>query len=143
MPNALLVSLQESSKRSLDRCSAAEAELETLRARLAEIEGRHNANGAVAMLETRIDELEEELRRAEASKAEMEGAAHESANRVKRLQREVDMMRSEYELVSEEAAGLRGSLAAAEVCMCVAIPLLVSCFQGCCTGRLLRVLGGA
>ena len=45
----------------------------------------------------------------------MERDARESANRAKRLQGEVEMMRSEYEVVSEEASGLRGSLAGAEV----------------------------
>lgn len=45
----------------------------------------------------------------------MESDAREHANRAKRLQGEVEMMRSEYEVVSEEASGLRGSLAGAEV----------------------------
>lgn len=57
----------------------------------------------------------QELRRAAASKADMESDAREHANRAKRLQGEVEMMRSEYEVVSEEASGLRGSLAGAEV----------------------------
>lgn len=47
--------------------------------------------------------------------AEMEGDARQNTNRAKRLQGEVDLMRSEYEIVSEEASGLRGSLAGAEV----------------------------
>lgn len=71
-----------------------------------------------------MDELEEEVRRAAASKAEMEGDARESANRAKRLQGQVEMMRSEYEIVSEEASGLRGSLAAAEV-SAVVVEILV------------------
>lgn len=73
---------------------------------------------AFAALETKVDELEEESRRAAASKADMEGEARQSANRAKRLLGEVEMMRSEYEIVSEEAMGLRGSLAATEVCVC-------------------------
>lgn len=72
-----------------------------------------------AALETKVDELEEERRRAAASKAGMEGEARQSTNRAKRLLGEVEMMRSEYEIVSEEAVGLRGSLAATEVCVCV------------------------
>lgn len=66
-----------------------------------------------------MDELEEDVRRATASKVEVEGEVRASANRVKRLQGEVDMMRSEYEIVSEEAMGLRGSLVATEVSACV------------------------
>lgn len=65
-----------------------------------------------------MDELEEEVRRAGASRVEMEGDARESLNRAKRLQGEVDMMRAEYEIISEEASGLRGSLAGAEVRVC-------------------------
>ena len=57
----------------------------------------------------------QELRRAVASKAGMESDAREHANRAKRLQREVEMMRSEYEVISEETSSLRGSLAGAEV----------------------------
>eukprot|EP00752_Nemacystus_decipiens_P014181 g12611.t1 len=106
--------LQEASQRSLDRCSEAEREVETLSKRLAELEGRDSGRDAVVALETKVDELEQELRRAAASKASMESDAREHANRAKRLQGEVEMMRSEYEVVSEEASGLRGSLAGAE-----------------------------
>lgn len=49
----------------------------------------------------------QEVRRSAASKAEVEGDARKHANRVKRLQGEVEMIRSEYEVVSEEVAGLR------------------------------------
>eukprot|EP00903_Cladosiphon_okamuranus_P012223 g11463.t1 len=106
--------LQEASQRSLGRCSEAEREIETLKSRLAELEGRDSNRDAFVALETKVDELEQALRRAAASKADIESDAREQANRAKRLQGEVEMMRSEYEVVSEEASGLRGSLAGAE-----------------------------
>ncbi|CAN0526173.1 unnamed protein product, partial [Ectocarpus sp. 12 AP-2014] len=99
--------LQEATQRSLDRCSEAEGEVETLRNRLAEVEGRDASRHVVVALETKVDDLEQEVRRTAASKAEVEGNAREHANRVKRLQGEVEMIRSEYEVVSEEAADLR------------------------------------
>ncbi|CBJ28848.1 kinesin family-like protein [Ectocarpus siliculosus] len=99
--------LQEATQRSLDRCSEAEGEVETLRNRLAEVEGRDASRGVVVALETKVDELEQEVRRTAASKAEVEVDAREHANRVKRLQGEVEMIRSEYEVVSEEVADLR------------------------------------
>ncbi|CAN0536007.1 unnamed protein product, partial [Ectocarpus sp. 12 AP-2014] len=82
-------------------------EVETLRNRLAEVEGRDASRHVVVALETKVDDLEQEVRRTAASKAEVEGNAREHANRVKRLQGEVEMIRSEYEVVSEEAADLR------------------------------------
>ena len=117
-PYALQLRLQSAAQRSLDRCSEAEVEVATLRARLAEAEERSTNRGSIVALETKVDGLEEEVRRAGASRVEMEGDARESLNRAKRLQGEVDMMRAEYEIVSEEASGLRGSLAGAEVCVC-------------------------
>lgn len=50
---------QEASQRSLERCSEAEAEVETLRSRLAELEGRDSGRGSVVALEIKVDELEE------------------------------------------------------------------------------------
>ncbi|CAM9412371.1 unnamed protein product, partial [Ectocarpus sp. 8 AP-2014] len=99
--------LQEATQRSLDRCSEAEGEVETLRNRLAEVEGHDASRGVVVALETKVDELEQDVRRTAASKAEVEVDAREHANRVKRLQGEVEMIRSEYEVVSEEVADLR------------------------------------
>lgn len=57
----------------------------------------------------------QEVRRAAASKSDMEADARESANRAKRLQGQVEMVRSEYEVISEEASSLRGTLAGTEV----------------------------
>lgn len=51
--------VQEASQRSLDRCSEAEREIETLRNRLAELEGQDSSRDAVVALETKVDELEE------------------------------------------------------------------------------------
>lgn len=113
--------VQDAMQRSIDRCVDAENEAENLRARVAEMEQREDSaanRNTLAALETRVDELEEECRRAAASKADTEVEARQSANRAKRLLGEVEMMRSEYEVVSEEAMGLRGSLAATEVCVC-------------------------
>lgn len=45
----------------------------------------------------------------------MEGEARESANRAKRLQGQVELMRAELEVAYEEASGLRGGLADTEV----------------------------
>lgn len=106
---------QDDAQRSIHRCQEAETEAASLRSRVSTLEESNTNRGAVVELETRVDELEEELRRAAASKVEIEASALEIANRAKRLQGEVDMMRSEYEIVSEQAADLRGSLVAAEV----------------------------
>lgn len=107
---------QEAAQRSLDRCADAEAQAETLRERVAQLEAARGkaARSTVAALETRVDELEEAIRRAEASRVEAEAEARQHANRAKRVQGEVEMMRSEYEIVSEEAAELRGRVAGAE-----------------------------
>lgn len=50
---------QEAAQRSLDRCLEAEAEIEELRGRLAELEGRQSGRDAVVALETKVDELEQ------------------------------------------------------------------------------------
>lgn len=107
---------QESSQRSLDRCADAEAEVEALRSQVTELRARGSdaERAVVAELETRVDELEEAVRRADASRIEAEAEVRQSANRAKRLQSEVDMMRSEYEIVSEDAAQLRGRVSTAE-----------------------------
>lgn len=50
---------QEASQWSLDRCSEADREIETLRSRLNELEGRNSSRDVVVALETRVDELEQ------------------------------------------------------------------------------------
>ena len=124
------LAFQNAAQRSLDRVSEAESEISTLRARLAEAEERGSGRDAIVALETKVDELEEEVRRAGASRMEMEGSARDGANRAKRLQGEVDMMRAEYEIVSEEVSGLRGSLAGAEVGVVPAVSFLCSYYFG-------------
>lgn len=59
LPIVGLLMYQEASQRSLERCSEAEGEIETLRSRLAELEGRDSGRDAVVALETKVDELEE------------------------------------------------------------------------------------
>ncbi|CAM9506922.1 unnamed protein product, partial [Sphacelaria rigidula] len=108
--------LQEAAQRSLDRCADAESEADALRAKIAQLEASTSTStdrSAIVALETRIDELEEDVRRADASRVDAEGEARHNANRAKRIQGEVEMLRSEYEIVSDEAAGLRGRVGAA------------------------------
>lgn len=59
LPLVFLLVCQEASQRSLERCSEAEGEVETLRSRLAELEGRDSGRDAVVALEIKVDELEE------------------------------------------------------------------------------------
>ncbi|CAM9325573.1 unnamed protein product, partial [Choristocarpus tenellus] len=114
--------IQESGDRARGRCSQLELESKRLQERLSRMEEdlvvaagvEEGENMRVHELEKSVEDLQEDLKAAKCRCSVVEGEARDIEVRSKRLQQEVEIMRTEYERVSDENMDLNARIAAME-----------------------------